>query len=76
MELVISEWGFGGGYLDGNSISPDAEYLVNHPFYGMWGTYNKAKDPWSNPTFQAIRCWRAARQIAVPACHGRCQHDV
>lgn len=66
MELIISEWGFGGGYLDGTSISPDAQYLVDHPFYGIWGTYNKAKDPWSNPAFQAIRC------VLVGMCRCRC----
>jgi hypothetical protein len=55
MELVISEWGFGGGNVGGASVSPDPLYLVEHPFFGIWGKYSKASDPWSNPTFQAIR---------------------
>lgn len=59
MQLVISEWGVGGGTQDGNSIAPDVTYVSGFPFFGLWYPYATNKDPWRNPAFNAYRwVWR------------------
>lgn len=59
LELIISEWGFGGGgNSDGTAVPADADYLVEHPFFGMWGEHKKELDPWAVEEYQDIRWGR------------------
>lgn len=39
LQLVISEWGVGGGTQDGNGIAPDVEFVAGRPFFGLWYPY-------------------------------------
>jgi hypothetical protein len=81
MELIISEWGFGGGNVDGVTVSPDVEYLVLHPFFGFWGQAG-ANNPWANPEYQAIRCvlappaGRVCKPGGLAAACGRCSSQA
>ncbi len=56
LELIISEWGFGGGGNGaGTQLPPSPQYLVQHPFFGMWGRHSSALDPWAVEEYQEIR---------------------
>jgi hypothetical protein len=35
-QLVISEWGIGGGTQDGSSIAKTLEDVAGYPFFGLW----------------------------------------
>lgn len=39
LQLVISEWGVGGGTQDGNGIAPDLDFVAGRPFFGLWYPY-------------------------------------
>jgi hypothetical protein len=39
VQLVISEWGIGGGTQDGQGIAPDVTFAAGHPFFGLWYPY-------------------------------------
>jgi hypothetical protein len=39
LQLVISEWGVGGGTQDGQGIAPDVEFVAGRPFFGLWYPY-------------------------------------
>jgi hypothetical protein len=54
-QLVISEWGIGGGTPEGKKIAPDLEYVAANPFFGLWYPYAYDKDPWTNPEYNAYR---------------------
>jgi len=53
--LVISEWGIGGGTMDGSKIAANLADVAGYPFFGLWYPYATNKDPWRNPQFNAYR---------------------
>lgn len=55
MQLVISEWGIGGGTQDGNGIAPDVTFLAGRPFFGLWYPYSDGKNPWKKNDFADYR---------------------
>lgn len=64
VQLVISEWGLGGGTQDGKAIAANLTMLASHPFFGLWYPYEPAKDPWRNSQYNDYRC-------AWPRLHAR-----
>ena len=54
-KLVISEWGVGGGVLDGCCIAPTLADVAGFPFFGLWYPFSPAKNPWANPSYNAYR---------------------
>lgn len=55
VQLVISEWGIGGGTQDGNGIAPDVTFAAGHPFFGLWFPYSDSKNPWKQSSFAEYR---------------------
>jgi hypothetical protein len=54
-QLVISEWGLGGGTQDGNGIAASLTDVAGHPFFGLWYPYAARKDPWRNQQYNNYR---------------------
>ena len=49
-ELWWNEYGVGGGASqDGNTPATTAEQAAATPFFGVFGGYVKARDPWQTP---------------------------
>ena len=49
-ELWWNEYGVGGGASqDGNTPAKTAEQAAATPFFGVFGGYVKARDPWQTP---------------------------
>lgn len=55
LQLVISEWGIGGGTQDGNGVAPDVTFAAGHPFFGLWYPYSDGKNPWKQSSFADYR---------------------
>ncbi len=46
-EVHLSEYGLGGGTKgDGSALAVDAAGAAKTPFFGIFGSYKKARDPW------------------------------
>jgi hypothetical protein len=54
-QLVISEWGVGGGTPEGKEIAGNLTYVAANPFFGTWYPYTYDKDPWVNQDFSKYR---------------------
>lgn len=55
VQLVISEWGLGGGTQDGSAIAATLQDVAGHPFFGLWYPYSTSKDPWKNSSYNTYR---------------------
>lgn len=61
--LVLSEYGVGGGVNQNGSVpATTAAEAAQFPFFGIWGSYNPATDPWKTITPETqqieVRDWR------------------
>ncbi len=49
-ELFWNEYGVGGGSSqDGNTPAKTAAQAASTPFFGVFGAYTRARDPWQTP---------------------------
>lgn len=55
LQLVISEWGLGGGTQDGRGVAPTVADVAGHPFFGLWYPYDNSKNPWRNAAYNDYR---------------------
>ncbi|PNH07450.1 hypothetical protein TSOC_006095 [Tetrabaena socialis] len=54
IDLHYSEFGMGGGSSPtGTAAARDPAAAARTPFYGVWGAYNGATDPWAPPELGA-----------------------
>eukprot|EP00775_Hariotina_reticulata_P013864 gene13864-13986_t len=55
LELQYSEFGLGaGGSYGGNQMASNPDQVAVRPFFGVYGPYSEARDPWSNVNNRAF----------------------
>lgn len=62
MQVVISEWGVGGGArtfstdsVGGKLTSASVSEVAKFPFFGLWYPYSADKNPWLNKSYNEYR---------------------